>query len=76
MDRRGPLTIPEAVHMKAAQAAFWGIVLALWATDAFNFAPFMLAAPFAGAYCIWITVRIVNRRDDPRYVKRPPDDIM
>lgn len=73
MDRRGPLTIPEAIHMTAAQAAFWGIVFALWATDSFNFAPVILAAPFAGAYSIWITVRILNRRDDPRHAKLPPD---
>ncbi len=28
---------------------------------------------FIGAYFVWSVVRYINRRDDSRYAKRPPD---
>ena len=30
-----------------------------------------LASPFIGAFVIWSAVRLTNRRDDPRRIKRP-----
>jgi hypothetical protein len=28
---------------------------------------------FIGAYVVWSVLRYINRRDDPRHAKRPPD---
>jgi hypothetical protein len=33
----------------------------------------VLASPFVGPYVIWRLVRWLNRRDDPRRAKLPPD---
>jgi hypothetical protein len=33
----------------------------------------VLASPLLGAWAVWRTVRWLNRRDDPRLVKPPPD---
>lgn len=34
----------------------------------------VVAGPFAGLLFIWQTVRQLNRRDDPRFAKRPAED--
>lgn len=33
----------------------------------------VIASPFAGAGLVWAILRHVNRRDDPRRAKAPPD---
>jgi hypothetical protein len=73
MEERGPPTLADAIHKMAAQAACWGLVLAAGATEFEQLLPFAIAAPFVGAYCLWATVRLINRRDDPRHAKPPPD---
>jgi hypothetical protein len=67
------MTVADALHMMAAQAIFWGLVIAASVSDYEQLVPFALAAPFAGAYWVWIAVRIINRHDDPRHLSRPPD---
>jgi hypothetical protein len=34
---------------------------------------FLFLGPLAGPWLIWHLVSRINRRDDPRHAKRPPD---
>jgi hypothetical protein len=73
MDERPPPSLTDAINLIAAQIVFWGLVAAMAVSDFEQLAPFALVSPFAGAYCIWATVRFTNRVDDLRRQKRPPD---
>jgi hypothetical protein len=37
-------------------------------------APRVVAGPFAGIFVIWMLIRWLNSRDDPRHATCPPDD--
>jgi len=38
-----------------------------------DFVAMLLASPFVGAWIVLSIVQAINRRDDPRHAKRPPD---
>lgn len=67
----GTVLVSIAMVAMLSQADPWLVQLGVFAVVAWALVVVLIAIPVGSALIIWLIVRSVNRRDDPRFAKIP-----